>query len=73
MNKIKIEISGPAGTFGAIGQLITETLKKHGAEVSLSEYYENVDLPFPETNNAIKQQIENRKIHIHLNQLPWGG
>jgi|10_taG_2_1085330.scaffolds.fasta_scaffold03005_9 hypothetical protein len=72
---IKIKISGPGGTFGSIAFQIMKVLENNGAIVTIDEHYENTDLPFnnENTENATVRQFRNKEVHIHLQQLPWGG
>lgn len=75
--KVEIKISGPGGTFGCIAFAIKKLLEDNGAEVTIDEYYEDVDLPFekilPVLEAMHEKQFQNRNIHIHLLHLPWGG
>jgi hypothetical protein len=72
MNEIRIKITGPDSTFGAITKTLELLFKEVGADVELVLDRESAIMSLEETKDQHKQVL-GRKIIIETKSLPWGG
>jgi len=72
MNEVKITITGPGTTFGAITKVIELLLIEVGADVKVELDHQSATMTVEEAKNNLKQ-VSGRKITIKTESLPWGG
>ena len=72
MDEVRIKITGPGSTFGAITKTLELLFKEFGSDVELVLDHESAIMPLEEAKDQ-KRQVLGRKIIIETESLPWGG